>query len=60
MKYVDKGIVYIPIKHDTTQEEINQLKEQHKNKTIVFLRSGKDDMQKNLFNFIVLRWHDMI
>lgn len=55
MKYVDKGIVYIPIKHDTTQEEINQLKEQHKNKTIVFLRSGKDDMQKNLFNFIVLR-----
>lgn len=60
MKYLDKGTIYIPIKKDTTQEEIALLKQQHPNKTIVFLRSGTGDMQKILLNFIVPRWHDMI
>ena len=39
----------------TTQEEIELLKQQHPNKTIVFLRSGIEDMQKILLNFIVPR-----
>ena len=55
MKYVDKGIVYIPISKDTTKEEMNELKTQHPNKTVVFLRSGEEDMKKVLLNFIVLR-----
>lgn len=55
MKYLNKGIVYIPIKKDTTQEEIEVLKSQHPDKTTVFLRSGDGDMQKILLNFIVPR-----
>ena len=55
MKYLDKGTIYIPIKKDTTQEEIELLKQQHPNKTVVFLRSGTGDMQKILLNFIVPR-----
>jgi hypothetical protein len=55
MKYLDKGIVYIPIQKDTTQKEIEVLKSQHPNKTTVFLRSGDGDMQKILLNFIVPR-----
>ena len=55
MKYIDKGIVYIPISKDTTKEEMNELKAQHPNKTVVFLRSGEEDMKKVLLNFIVPR-----
>lgn len=55
MKYLDKGIVYIPIKKDTTKDEIEALKLQHQDKTTVFLRSGDGDMQKILLNFIVPR-----
>ena len=60
MKYLDKGIVYIQIDKDTTKEEMNTLKSQHQDKTIVFLRSGIEDIKKNLLNFIVPRWHAMI
>lgn len=60
MKYLDKGIIYIPITKDTTKEEMDDLKAQHKNKTVVFLRSGIEDIKENLLNFIVPRWHDMI
>jgi len=55
MKYIDKGIVYIPINKDTTKEEMYELKKQNKDKTVVFLRSGDKDMKKILLNFIVLR-----
>lgn len=55
MKYIDQGIIYIPIKHDTTTQEMNKLRAQYQNKTIVFLRSGNENMQKNLLNFIVPR-----
>lgn len=55
MKYVDRGIVYIPIDKDTTKEEMEKLKQQHADKTIVFLRSGDQDMKKVLYNFIVPR-----
>ncbi len=55
MKYLDKGIVYISINKDTTKEEIEDLKLQHPNKTTIFLRSGDENMQKILLNFIVPR-----
>ena len=47
--------MYIPINQDTTKEEIDKLKAEHQDKTIVFLRSGREDMKKVLLNFIVPR-----
>ena len=55
MKYVDRGIMYIPINQDTTKEEMDKLKSKYQDKTIVFLRSGSEDMKKVLLNFIVPR-----
>lgn len=55
MKYIDKGVIYIPITSDTTKEEMETIKLQHSDKTIVFLRSGDNNMQKILLNFIVPR-----
>jgi hypothetical protein len=55
MKYLDKGMVYIQIDKDTTKEEMDTLKSKHQDKTIVFLRSGSEDIKKNLLNFIVPR-----
>ena len=55
MKYVDKGMVYIPIDKDTTKEEMDKLRLKYQDKTIVFLRSGNQDMKKVLYNFIVPR-----
>ena len=60
MKYLDKGIIYIPIKQDTTKEEMDTIRSKHKDRTVIFLRSGYGSMQKILLNFIVPRWHDMI
>lgn len=60
MKYLDKGIVYIPINNNTTKEEMDKLRLEHNNKTVVFLRSGDGNMQKILLNFLVPRWHNMI
>ena len=47
MKYVDRGIVYIPIDRDTTKEEMDKLKAPYieQGKTVVFLRSGDKDMK---------------
>lgn len=47
MKYVDKGIVYIPIGQDTTKEEMDKLKAPYieQGKVVVFLRSGDKDMK---------------
>lgn len=47
MKYVDSGIVYIPIDKDTTKEEMDKLKASYieQGKTVVFLRSGDKDMK---------------
>jgi hypothetical protein len=55
MKYVDRGIVYIPISKDTTKEEMDKFRSEHQDKTVVFLRSGDQDMKKVLYNFIVPR-----
>lgn len=47
MKYVDRGIVYIPIDKDTTKEEMDKLKASYigQGKIVVFLRSGDKDMR---------------
>jgi hypothetical protein len=55
MKYVDIGMVYIPIDKDATKEEMERLRAQHPNKTVIFLRSGNENMKKVLLNFIVPR-----
>jgi len=55
MKYIDKGMVYIPINKDTTKGEMDQLKAQHSNKTVVFLRSGDKDMKTILGELIRAR-----
>ena len=55
MKYLDKGIIYIPIKQDTTKEEMDTIRSKHKDRTVIFLRSGCGSMQKILLNFIVPR-----
>ena len=55
MKYIDKGIVYIPISKNTTKEKMNELKAQHPNKTVVFLRSGEEDIKTVLSKLIRAR-----
>lgn len=57
MKYIDKGVVYITINKDTTQEEMDILKTQYavENKTVVFLRSGVQDMKNVLSELIKTR-----
>jgi hypothetical protein len=47
MKYVDRGIVYIPIDKDATKEEMKTLKAPYikQGKIVVFLRSGDKDMK---------------
>ena len=60
MKYLDKGIIYIPINKNTTKEDMDRLRIEHQDKTIVFLRSGDGNMQKILLNLLVPRWHNMI
>lgn len=57
MKYIDKGIIYIPIDKDTTKEEMDKLKQQYaaEDKTIVFLRSGNQNMKNILSELIKTR-----
>lgn len=47
MKYVDKGIVYIPIDKNTTKEEMDKIKVLYieQGRTVVFIRSGDKDMK---------------
>lgn len=54
MKYLDRGIIYLQVKHDTTAEEISQIKEQYsnQNKTIVILRDGLTN-QKTIFKNLI-------
>ena len=47
MKYVDRGIVYIPIDKDTAKEEMKKLKAPYteQGKVVVFLRGGDKDIK---------------
>ena len=52
MKYIDKGVVYIQIDHSTTKEEMDTLKEQYKNKTIVFLKNGTHNIKSTISSLL--------
>lgn len=54
MKYIDKGIIYIPINKDTTKEEMDKLKVPYslKGQTVVFLRSGDQNMKTVITNLL--------
>jgi hypothetical protein len=47
MRYVDRGIVYIPIDKDATKEEMDKIKVPYieQGRTVVFIRSGDKDMK---------------
>ena len=47
MKYIDRGVVYIPIDQDTTKEEMDRLKAPYieQDRVVVFFRSGDKDMK---------------
>lgn len=55
MNYVDRGIVYIPIDKETTKEEMDKLKNQYPDRTVVFLRSGDKNMKLILSELIKAR-----
>lgn len=55
MKLVDKGVIYIQIDKHTTKDEMDEIRAKNNSKTVVFLRSGNENMQKILLNLIVPR-----
>lgn len=55
MNYVDRGIIYIPIGKETTKEEMDKLKNQYPDRTVVFLRSGDKNMKSILSELIKAR-----
>jgi hypothetical protein len=54
MKYLDRGIIYLQVKHDAAEEEVSKIKEQYsnQNKTIVILREGLTSQKTILKNLI--------
>lgn len=58
-KYIDNGIIYVPVSADATKEEVNKLIANYKstNKTIVLLRSGKQEIKPTLTELIKTRLH---
>ncbi len=51
LKHVDRGIVYIPVNNNTTEQEINNAAKEH-DCTVVFFRSGKYSM-KNILKELI-------
>lgn len=56
-KYIDNGIIYVPVSADATKEEVDKLIANYKstNKTIVLLRGGKQDIKPTLTELIKTR-----
>ena len=56
-KYIDSGIIYVPVGVDATKEEVDKLIANYKStsKTIVLLRSGKQDIKPTLTELIKTR-----
>lgn len=54
MKYIDKGVIYIPINKNTTKEKMELLKAPHveHGKTVVFLRGGSQNMKSIISNLL--------
>lgn len=57
MKYIDKGIVYIPIDKDTTKEEMDKMKALYieQSKVVVFLRGGDKEIKTVMGELIRVR-----
>lgn len=51
LKHVDRGIVYIPVNDNTTEQEINNAAKEY-DCTVVFFRSGKYSM-KNILKELI-------
>lgn len=54
MRHLDRGIVYIPINQNTTEEEMDKLKAPYikEGRTVVFLRSGKRNIKTTISNLL--------
>lgn len=57
LQHIDKGVIYLPINNQMSDEEIEQLIQEHQasGKTVVLLRSGKYDMKNILKELIKTR-----
>lgn len=56
MKYIDKGVIYVPIE---PQEDVKKIIANYKStgKTVVAFKSGKQNMKDVLTNIIKTRLH---
>lgn len=54
MKYIDKGVIYVPIE---SQEDVEKIIANYKStgKTVVTFKSGKQNMKDILINIIKTR-----
>ena len=54
MKYIDSGIIYIPIDQDTTKEEMQELQKSSvaNGQTVVFFRTGRQNMQRTISDLL--------
>ncbi len=54
MKYIDPGIIYIPIDRDTTKEEMQELRKSFivNGQTVVFFRTGRQNIKKTISDLL--------
>ena len=58
-KYINKGVIYVPVDANATKEEMDKLIDDYKstNKTVILLKSGKQDIKSTLTELIKTRLH---
>ena len=54
LKHIDRGVIYVPIDNNITDQEVNKIIEEHKKlgRTIVLYRSGKQNI-KNILKELI-------
>lgn len=54
LKHIDRGVIYVPIDNNITDQEVNKIIEEHKKfgHTIVLCRSGKQNI-KNILKELI-------
>ena len=54
LKHIDRGVIYVPIDNNMTDQEVNKIIEEHKKlgRTIVLCRSGKQNI-KNILKELI-------
>jgi hypothetical protein len=54
LKHIDRGVIYVPIDNNLTDQEVNKIIEEHKKlgRTIVLYRSGKQNI-KNILKELI-------